>query len=169
MVACSGGPAPPDAGISTAVRSAVDRGAATDPPGVPDRADESAAAAEYQDRLFQCFRENGVEVDASGDKPEIFADGDQLQAVIATCEELLGPMPPPASLTDTEIAQLYEESLAAKACLEDEGFVISEPPSFEVFLETYRLSFNGGPPPWYPHAEVDSAAASELCPQPALQ
>lgn len=134
--------------------------------GAPDRATEALSIAEYRDRLFDCYRDQGIAV-SSGENPSIEASP-QLDAVIATCEELLGPMPESAPITDDEFAQLYEQSLAAKTCLEDLGFSISEPPSLEEFIESYRQSFNGGPRPWLPHGEVNSGSVDEQCPQPSL-
>ena len=131
----------------------------------PDRESEALTRAEYQDRLNDCFRDQGLNVNESGEQVEIEADG--FDEALAACEEILGRPPAPAPLTDDEITSIYEQSLAAATCLEAVGYDISEPPSLDEFIETYRLSMQGGPPPWLPHGEVPGMPP-ESCPQPSL-
>lgn len=148
------------------------QGAASGPgsdSGSPDRAGEATARAEYEDRLFDCLRDQGLRVDESGEQPEIEAADGQLEAALAACEAILGPEPAVAPATDEEITSLYEQSLEAAACIEALGYSISAPPSLEEYIESYRLSFEsgGGPPPWNPHSQVQ-ADVEQSCPQPTL-
>lgn len=147
--------------------SCTGTGGPSDPAGTEGQPRESEALtrAEYQDRLYDCFRDQGLNVNESGENVEIGADG--FDEALAACEAILGRPPAPASLSDEEITTLYEQSLAAATCLEALGYDISEPPSLEEFIETYRLSFEGGPPPWLPQGEV-TGTPPESCPQPSL-
>lgn len=134
--------------------------------GTPDREAEAQARTEYEDRLFDCLRDQGLRVDESGENPEIYGDDAQIQAALTACEQIVGPEPVPAPPTDEEITNLYEQSLQAAACLEGLGYTISEPPSLEEFIESVRLAGQGGPPQWSPHGEVQGGL--EQCPQPTL-
>lgn len=130
----------------------------------PDRGAEASSQTEYQDRLDDCLRGLGIDVFEQDGQTQY--EGEGFEEAIAACEAELGPPPAPAPLTDDEIISLYEQSLTAADCLEGLGYTISEPPSVERYIEAYRLSMSGGPPPWNPHSEVRAEVPS--CPQPSL-
>ena len=80
----------------------------------------------------------------------------------AACYKELG-VDPDRELTDTEYDVLYDQYQKGKDCLQDEGHVISEPPSRQVFQETYQDD------PWLPWIEVDEADTQDAlvaCPMP---
>lgn len=132
--------------------------------GTPNRAAEAGTHAEYMDRMYDCLREQGLRVNEDIDPPEVEASG--FEEAIAACEALLGPPPAPVPLTDEEITSIYRQLIDAANCLEGAGHTISDPPSIESFIETYRLSFQGGPMAWDPFSEVQGEVPA--CPQPTL-
>jgi hypothetical protein len=113
------------------------------------------------------MRGQGIRIVQAGEDVQIFGEDGPIEAAREACQEILGLEPETAPLTDEEITSLYEQSLEAATCLEGWGYSISEPPSLEDYIETYRLSMgSGGPPPWLPHGEVQGGLAQ--CPQPTL-
>ncbi len=72
-------------------------------------------------------------------------------------------MPP----TEEQLEAHYQELLELKVCLEDEGYAIKDPPSLDVFVDSWDTG------PWHPYESIpDSIAFSEWnrlnveCPQP---
>lgn len=128
------------------------------------RVGEAQTQAEYMDRMFDCLRDQGLDVNEEIDPPEVEANG--FEDAIAACETLLGPPPAPTPLTEEEITSIFEQLLDAAVCLEATGYDISSPPSLETFIEMYRLSFEGGPMAWDPFSEIQGEVPS--CPQPSL-
>lgn len=129
-----------------------------------DRVAEAQTQAEYMDRMFDCLRDQGLEVNEDVEPPEVEATG--FEVAIAACEAMLGPPPATAPLTDEEITSIFEQLNDAAICLEATGYDISNPPSLETFIEVYRLSFEGGPMAWDPFSEVQGEVPG--CPQPSL-
>lgn len=68
--------------------------------------------------------------------------------------------------SDEFISATYDALLIVKQCLEDQGYAIVEPPSLEVFIDTYSEG------PWHPYNSVPDVETSEwqrlneICPQP---
>ncbi len=68
--------------------------------------------------------------------------------------------------TESEIRAFYRALLETKACLETEGYDISEPPSEDAFVESYDTG------PWSPYLDIPDVSETEWerlnreCPQP---
>lgn len=57
--------------------------------------------------------------------------------------------------TDEQLIELYGYLLEVKACLENEGYTVSEPPSATAFVDNY---YHGGA--WLPHESIPLEAVS---------
>lgn len=123
----------------------------------------------YYESLVECFADLGVptKLFPDGYGIEIGEDGHDFEAEILICNEQVGEhpdMPPPPSAED--ISELYDLMLEVVGCLEREGLPFVDPPSREVYVESYLASFQGGGAPWWPYASPDGSGEAE-CP-PAL-
>jgi hypothetical protein len=58
-----------------------------------------------------------------------------------------GIFPPIAEITRESIQDIYEKLVSAEECLERLGFSIEDPPSQDVFIDTYE----SGQEPWHPY------------------
>lgn len=108
---------------------------------------------------------------------------EHLEDIVACLVEVEGPRVP---LTEGDLQELYQVRLESKDCLEAEGYEIPDPPSLDVFIESYEAIQALGPTirsdediigPWFPHAFVSpntGVAPSEYerlleaCPEPNL-
>jgi len=81
------------------------------------------------------------------------------------CQRSLG-CPPSEPFDYSRLPELYEATVATKACLESLGYTISDPPSMEAWIESYDTG------PWLPHSELPPMSEEEWekvnseCPQP---
>lgn len=103
---------------------------------------------------------------------------EQFMLAKETCESEIGEPPIQAPPDAEQLRTYYDNSIAAKACLENEGFTISEPPTFETFAADYERASVGGLigdlGPWSPWNDIDSSAMTQTeladleltCPQP---
>lgn len=135
----------------------------------------------YYTDMAKCMTEQGVpmRVMETGDGIEPAGrDTDQIanaaQSAFETCDGVVGghpPMPPPP--TRGELSEYYELQLGVVDCLRENGFDTTEPPSSEVYVETYLASLGGGgSPPWDPYTGLGQDGvmeALETCPQPPLE
>jgi len=116
-----------------------------------------------------CLEEAGwvVQVDLAGrsleipdlprDQQSVFAD------VKAGCDLELGEPPPPPSPDEAFIRDFYDQLVASKQCLEEAGYPVSDPPSFDAFRESWTSG------PWSPYLDLagtDWEDAIDACPQP---
>lgn len=120
--------------------------------------------------MAACFTEAGypATVDGSGVSVPSGSRDSAFMEVVQTCDATVGVVPyePP---TPSFLREHYAEQMATKRCLEGEGYDIAEPPSEDVFVETYTTS-----EPWLPYTsivEIDVSDAewdrlNEVCPQP---
>lgn len=126
---------------------------------------------EWVNAFAACMREAGFEVtvdekvptfEASDELPE-----DQIDAYNYTFDQCLTRLGgPPVDTTPLDLPALFEATVAAKVCLEQLGYSISEPPSMEVWIASYERG------PWLPHSELQGLSEAEWdrvneeCPQP---
>lgn len=127
----------------------------------------------YFRALASCLREAGFDAVVNTSERSISVDSltdQQRPAFIEAkggCEERIGPPPSAAPLNESQVRDQYRLLVSARDCLIALGYSISEPPSEEVFVETWSTG------PWSPYAEVIDVANSEEwvelnqeCPQP---
>lgn len=146
------------------------------PDGAEPPADRTydGTPVEWVNEFADCMRKSGFAVTVDESVPTFLpADDlpdDQIGAwdeAFDKCREDLGP-PPVEPLDPEQLPKLYEATLAAKVCLEDLGFAISEPPSLQAWIESYD-SPSG---PWLPHRDLPQLPEEEwlrvnsACPQP---
>jgi len=145
---------------------------ASTPEPDPDQ-DTTSAAERFATPLelararTECLQEKGWESELDEETGQIRTpvdDGDDqaFDEDDAACFEELG-VDPDRSLTSAEFDTLYEQYLEGKDCLEGAGHAITDPPSRQVFEETYDSDA------WVPWTEVGDEAiteALEACPMP---
>lgn len=121
----------------------------------------------FQERGFQAevYEEIGIRMDL-GDQPEA------AQRAEDECwDEIDARYPDPPRLSDREA---YDALLEAAECLRAKGIAISDPPTFEAWVDSRIPSASEElvNPPWHPHSEIpvsaDFWALHRKCPQPGL-
>lgn len=95
--------------------------------------------------------------DDRGNQPEAH------DADLTDCQSLAGPEPIPPPLTEELAGERYDDRVAARNCLLDLGYVVSEPPSRETYVEQ-MLAVE---PTWDPRMEAlqsttDAGSHSEV-------
>lgn len=128
---------------------------------------------EWALRVVECLRDAGYPAEVDGTEayvPAISGEARLALAVVADrCSDEVGSMPR-EPLTPEYLTEHYYDQVATKECLEAEGYVIADPPTVEVFVETYTTSSE----PWVAYTSVavlDLSPAewdrlNEVCPQP---
>lgn len=118
--------------------------------------------------LVACLRDAGwdVVINGTGDGFSVGSISREqqpaLEAARITCDKRVGPAPPPRQLSDAEIRERYQFLLGVRECLIDAGFYVSEPPSEDVFVESWATG------PWSPYDGIgDLDRALDGCPQNA--
>lgn len=140
------------------------------------RLDHVVAVRAYYQHMADCLTGQGIPSTtmSTGDGMVVDAgntESDRAAYALAkaTCEEEVGPFPePPPPPTEEELRWLYAANVDVADCLHEHGFAFVEPPSEEVFVQTYRASLSGGPAPWHPYAHYDSSEPEQACPQVSL-
>jgi hypothetical protein len=124
---------------------------------------------EYIAAVASCLRDAGwnVKTDGVGGfSADITAE--QRPAFLAareSCGAALGEPPPLAPASEAEIRARYAYLLEARDCLIDLGYTIGEPPTLELFLESYTSG------PWSPFNDLAPTSQAEwdqvnqACPQ----
>lgn len=147
-------------------------GACASPEADPDPTATSAAERfntplELARARTECLQEKGWDSELDEETAQIYTpvpDGDDraFDEDDAACFEELG-VDPDRDLTSSEFDTLYEQYIDGMDCLTDAGYDVSEPPSRQVFEETYDSDA------WVPWTEVgddEIDAALERCPMP---
>lgn len=128
-----------------------------------DREREARDQRAYIADMISCLEGLGVPVSASEggftvDKPGISVDEER-----AACETELGEFPWSAPLTDAELERFYELKKQQAECMRDLGADVPQPPSLEVYMETWRSP--QPPSAWDP--ELDGHLYLAQCPSPS--
>jgi hypothetical protein len=143
--------------------------------GYGDFSDQEYASIDWTEvvRLqVQCANDNGfpVQILPSGDGYNFagipLEQHREASEIMDACLHGLD-LPDPVLYTDEQLIELYGYLLEVKACLENEGYTVSEPPSVTAFVDNY-----GGA--WHPHESIPLGALSagewirlqEACPPP---
>ncbi len=125
--------------------------------------------ADWASLYVECARKYGADAEfnpVDGSINNAYAPGRPLtQGLDADCVEELGSPPESPPLTDAFLRGLYELFLVQADCLRAHGYVISEPPSAQEWVENYSGES------WNPLMDVHNAGlpvheADGLCPQP---
>jgi hypothetical protein len=127
---------------------------------------------EYLPLLAACLRDAGWDATTNerGDEMNVSGAGPgQRQAfedAQAACERQIGVPPTPRPLTEAEIRARYDYLVQMRQCLIDLGYTLAEPPTIDVFIDTWATG------PWSPYNEVSQVAdrdqwaeANQKCPQ----
>ena len=146
--------------------------------GGGDRQAEADALRGFYSRMATCLSDQGFPtvLNADGDGVHIDPSSgsesqDDFDAVYVACSESMGGQPPrPAPPSTEEIRGLYHLYVETYECLVAHGHPALEPPSEEVYVETYEASLVGaGSAPWLaygPEGELRDMQAD--CPEPSL-
>jgi hypothetical protein len=119
--------------------------------------------------VIRCMNDHGIPATLTPDGAGISAANippGQNQIGFETmnaCREGLS-LPPHEEANPDQLAEVYQYNLALMECLEAEGFDVSEPPSLEVYIDTYLID------PWYAYENVNTlgpegTAVEAMCPQ----
>lgn len=140
--------------------------------------DEAAAVATYEEfdaqfadwapRYVECAREFGADalLDDRGAIENAVGDGRPVsEGLDADCIERIGSPPEPPPLNDAFLAGMFELFVEQARCLTGAGYVISEPPSREEWVENYD-GYSWNPLTDVHDAGRDVEEADGLCPQP---
>jgi hypothetical protein len=148
--------------IATACAEGVEAEPTTNPASPPTTWYSMAEKAEL---IVACIRERGFRAEVSeGIGIRLYYDGQEEAAERASdeCSAMVDegyPDPPPLSERE-----YYDALLAAAECLEVEGVAVSDPPTFETWVESGRT--------WSPFNDIglddDFWALHRKCPQPGL-
>lgn len=119
--------------------------------------------ANYAPSMKACLKEKGFEVSILPDGGiESKVAPEQQEAFLSArqeCLDELGYGGPPPSLDPGVLILIYEERIATRECLADEGYSMAEPPTQETFVDS------GGA--WDPFEDVPPGsqdAARAACP-----
>lgn len=130
--------------------------------------------AEKAELIVACIQERGFQAEVYEIGVLLHYGGQQEAAerAHAECsEEIDARYPDPPRLSDRE---MYDALLEAAECLRAEGIAVSDPPTFEAWVDSRNppMSEVVVNPPWSPHAEIpvdaDFWALHRKCPQPGL-
>jgi hypothetical protein len=127
----------------------------------------------YTAEVVECAAREGVEVETTWDDGFVLPPGiaedeveDYWDTVSGCAEEIY---PEERTPSESEIVEHYRMLLAARDCLEDEGYEPTEPTGLPAFLDAYASG--GEVLPWSPYEGVLRGPglfreAVEACPQP---
>ena len=126
---------------------------------------------EYIAAVTSCLRDAGWNLRTDG-VGGLSADitAEQRPAFLAankSCQARLGEPPPVAPASEAEIRARYAYLLEARDCLSNLGYTMGEPPTLELFLESYTSG------PWSPFNDLADQTtsqaqwdqANQACPQ----
>lgn len=146
--------------------------------GGGDRQAQADALQGFYARMATCMSDQGwpTKLNAEGNGIQIetinsSSGSSGLDAVYDACSESIGGPPArPDPPTTEEIRGLYHLYVETYECLVAHGHPALEPPSEEVYVETYEASLVGaGSAPWLaygPEGELRDMQAD--CPEPTL-
>lgn len=98
---------------------------------------------EFNLSVLSCIQDKGY-MARLGEEGAFMIDGvTDAQAVSAdlrACKEAIDParLEPPPPLTATQLEQMYRYLIAQVACMRDAGYPASDPPPFQVYVDTDR-------------------------------
>lgn len=131
------------------------------------RSHDADIIAEYNGRMIECFKDEGMIV-TKGDMGWEFGgpgtDPELAKTVIRLCAEKIGepPLQPPS---EKEASAMYDGMLATRMCLLSHGYHVSAPPTRESWIDTY---ISGGDY-WSPYLDLqDTPQDVPDCPEPKL-
>ncbi|MBX3087468.1 MAG: hypothetical protein KF742_03175 [Cryobacterium sp.] len=126
-----------------------------------------AMFADWASRYIECAREFGADAQLlnGGSIDQPYAPGRPVEdGLDADCLQKVGKPPRVPELTDSFLRGLYELLVEQAACLKAHGYVVSNPPTREEWVENY------GADSWNPLSDVYLAGggieAEGFCPQP---
>lgn len=169
LVACtSDGSAPTDGSVGGVDASSTDSSASDSTTGEVKYFE--GEPDEWVALQVDCLRQLGWDAVAHDDGLEVpSVTAEQREAFMADrdrCHEETGLLPPPELLTEDQIRLVYTHLVGTKACLEAEGYEISEPPSVEQFVEVYYTDT------WHPYGDLTGGMGpgewerlNDVCPQ----
>lgn len=98
---------------------------------------------EFNLGLLACIRDKGYNalLDSEGGMSfDGVTDGQALTADLRACQESMDParLEPPPPLTAAQFEEMYRYLVAQVACMRDAGYPVSDPPPFQVYVDTDR-------------------------------
>lgn len=161
------------AGCSSDDEAAADLDSVSQSEYVESAREFEAEREGYAEEIVACAADRGVEAEATWDHGFALPPGlaeqeaEEYWEVVQGCAE--ATYPPEREPSTDELEEQYGLLLAAKRCLEDEGYDPGEPSGFDDFLAAYES--DGAEVPWSPYAAVGGdleafQQAVEVCPQP---
>ena len=136
--------------------------------GVADYAEFDAVFADWATQYVDCAREYGADarLNDQGSIENAVGEGRPVrEGLDADCIDRVGSPPEPPPLNDEFLAGMFELFVEQADCLRAAGYVISEPPSREEWVENYD-GYSWNPLIDVFDAGADVQAADGKCPQP---
>ncbi|WAB82908.1 hypothetical protein OVN20_07240 [Microcella daejeonensis] len=124
--------------------------------------------ADWSSQYIDCAREFGAAAERTDDGGIENAVGEGRpvrEGLDADCIDRVGSPPEPPPLNDAFLAGMFELFVEQADCLRAAGYVISEPPSREEWVENYD-GYSWNPLMDVYNAGEDVQAADGICPQP---
>lgn len=137
-------------------------------------AEFNASTEAWAGDYVECLRDKGIDAEIHyaddgtfhGFQPAYGPDAELWEGILdLACIEAVGEPPEPPEPTTEFYEVYYDLSVEHAECLRDAGYVISDPPSKDEWVE------GGGPPVWSPSSEIiaqesDVEGALQICPEP---
>lgn len=172
---------PAEASSCVALVSAVFLLSGCNPTGDTDTADSVATedfknfdqqVRAYYEKQAACLTEAGfpTTVNADGSITISGIDFERDAQVVRRCDDVSGEHPELPTPSEEGLSEFYARLLDVHECLEANGLSSVQPPSEQVFIESYLASLQGGSSdaPWHPYAEF-SSEVEKKCPAPLLE
>lgn len=129
---------------------------------------------EWTEAYVDCLRDKGVDAvirlnpdgTVGSFDPAYGPDAELWEGILdLACVEAVGEPPEPPEPTTEFYEAYYDLSVEHGECLKENGYMISDPPSKDEWVE------GGGPPVWSPSSEIialelDVEGALQVCPEP---
>jgi hypothetical protein len=149
-----------------ACSSAAPRSVSDAPTSAPSASQQAIQSEEDGQRIvYDCMAERGWTAAANGGYNAPQEQSDKLVEDLTDCSEQVDAAVAPWNESDWQL--VYDENIASAQCLQDNGYVVPEEPSLQVFRDTYYTDAIWDPYENVPEDEI-SKVIGALCPQPEL-
>jgi len=102
--------------------------------------------SDYAKNMVDCLSAEGWEVKALPDNSISSTIPDtqsaSFDADMEMCVKKFGYDITPPALSEAEIRELYQEDLATRECIKEQGYDIGEPPSEQLYIDSYNNNEN---------------------------
>lgn len=132
-------------------------------PGDSTTISKSSDAETYTRVLAGCLKDGGAVVEITSAvsfsaKPGPAMSDEDMAALVGRCRSEAGP--PPDRPTDPDTAErVYRQLIEVRDCLRDLGYITTQPPSLETFVDEFPITHGS----WHPYIglEIQFESAAE--------